>query len=798
MKLNATIFLFVGLLFLVPSTTMAGEIAVTDADSVWMSDLIIASSDVTDSTDAPSQNLIKYAFVSHAESVWNSELISPSSDVLDSTDAPEKNLIKWAFVSHADSVLNIGLEKSDFEALPKPEKWSFAIITDLHIGYDIPDYDGYSYNDTSTGQDYYLVKRLEAIVQRINEIRNKYSIKFVTVLGDISDTAEYSELLKARDILNKLNDPNGDGNLSDGIPYIPLIGNHDVWPYTQKEGIDPDERGKENWATIDLDYPPDGDRYFEGIFWCSFNTLVESQEECLTKNTNIQKIKEQLKNWHKDENTFFPYLQNYAFSYKKINFIVLDYISEARKKEPGYIGAEGNPIVISPPNGSVAWFTNKLKEYEGQPIILLSHYPNLIDENKPVLSIFVGHIHRNFQIGFKTIITAAIIDGYENVIRIVQVKEVEKPSKEDIDYSEIEGIPKEIAPDEIKRPKPYITYIPSNPAPNEDIIFFAKDEIREKDIKSCKWDFGDGTIDQSEKCEVVHSYSPILLWKYTVKVTITYIDGTQRIAEKGIWVLPRFKLKIPEFIIPNLLIDERINVAEIPQNTPESVFITKTASEKKPIGIINVHFEEATEDIDLSNLVADVNLNVRKSILYMSTWPNEIEGDKILFIPSTGVGTIYLCPHAPLLAEITPFCEDIEILDVGESKDDLFVDTITYNNQEYYMIYGVKGTGGGEFGYIEESIKNIHDYIQGLLDNVFKNNPNQRKNALKNKLEEVFVKIENNEYQEAINKLRNDIRAKTDGSIDGNLKDDWITDSVAQKEICIMIDELIIYLQGLL
>jgi len=114
------------------------------------------------------------------------------------------------------------------------------------------------------------------------------------------------------------------------------------------------------------------------------------------------------------------------------------------------------------------------------------------------------------------------------------------------------------------------------------------------------------------------------------------------------------------------------------------------------------------------------------------------------------------------------------------------------------MIYGVKDTGGGEFGYIEESIKNIHYYIQGLLDNVFKNNPNQRKNALKNKLEEVFVKIENNEYQEAINKLRNDIRAKTDGSIDGNLKDDWITDSVAQKEICIMIDELIIYLQGLL
>jgi len=171
--------------------------------------------------------------ISGADSIWNLELTPVSPDVIDSTDAPEENLITDAFVSHADSIWTTGLEKIEWN-----QKWSFAIITDLHIGFDIPDYDGYSYNDASSGQDYYLSKRLEAVIRRINELKDDYNIKFVAVLGDISDTAEYSELLKAREILGLLNDPNQDGDLTDGIPYIPLIGNHDVWQWRQKQATD--------------------------------------------------------------------------------------------------------------------------------------------------------------------------------------------------------------------------------------------------------------------------------------------------------------------------------------------------------------------------------------------------------------------------------------------------------------------------------------------------------------------------------------------------------------------------------
>ena len=87
--------------------------------------------------------------------------------------------------------------------------------------------------------------------------------------------------------------------------------------------------------------------------------------------------------------------------------------------------------------------------------------------------------------------------------------------------------------------------------------------------------------------------------------------------------------------------------------------------------------------------------------------------------------------------------------------------------------------------------------FQDLPDDTFTNNPDQRKNALAEKLEEVLELIDAGEYQEAIDKLQNDIRAKADGSVDGDPSNDWITDPDEQQEICAMIDYLIAYLETL-
>jgi hypothetical protein len=63
------------------------------------------------------------------------------------------------------------------------------------------------------------------------------------------------------------------------------------------------------------------------------------------------------------------------------------------------------------------------------------------------------------------------------------------------------------------------------------------------------------------------------------------------------------------------------------------VLIKVKHSPPTPVGIINVHFENATEDIDLTQIKVNTDLKKKKSLLYMPEWPSEIERSKILFVP---------------------------------------------------------------------------------------------------------------------------------------------------------------------
>jgi hypothetical protein len=46
-----------------------------------------------------------------------------------------------------------------------------------------------------------------------------------------------------------------------------------------------------------------------------------------------------------------------------------------------------------------------------------------------------------------------------------------------------------------------------------------------------------------------------------------------------------------------------------------------------------VHFENLSDDIEFSNLVADTDFEKQKTIFYMENWPSEVERSKILFVP---------------------------------------------------------------------------------------------------------------------------------------------------------------------
>jgi len=670
MKYIKAILLFAILIFFSSFiSAWAEEIIITNADTIWNPDLTKASPDVIDSTDAPPQNLSEAA-ISQADSVWSSDLILVSSDIIDSTDAPPQ-ILPEAYISHADTVWTFGLEKSDFEAPPKPEKWSFAIITDLHIGRGYPDYDSQGYEDGGDGEEYYLTERLNKVVNWINTNKTnidcdgtKCPIKFLAVLGDVADTAEKSEFLKAKSILDKLNDPNSDGNTSDGIPYVPVFGNHDVWPYT--------DSGE---ASTTL-----GENYFDEVFWNE-------------NSTNMRLLRERL-NFQRDNAN--PKYKNFALNYREMNFIGLDFDSRTHVPSPGlktgvWPEAENWDETINWLKDCLEEHKECLKGYEENSNITFSHHPFVGDlamgfsfgpsplpneleeireiiENKNVLANFGGHIHgaypfllpflsENFmnanEADYPSINTTRIIttealmvgsnekDEYlkehnKGLIRIVKVK-----SANEIDYNTIEGKynPETGEGKEFVALNPYVSFdfkiLPGQIYP---CVFFKAHIFSHREY-SLLWEFGDGNTG-SGKWEI-HCYSPFQV-PQTYNVKLTAIDKEMNETE----YITR-EVEVKEGIIPKIIkISEEMKeklelistelgekVTEFGRTMRDWVLIKVKHSLSTPVGLIDVHFEKATQDIDLSNMIADINLNTKKSILYMENWPAEVGERKILFIP---------------------------------------------------------------------------------------------------------------------------------------------------------------------
>jgi len=618
------------------------------------------------------------------------------------------------------------------------QPWSFAIITDLHIGRGYPDYAGSSSNysdENITGSepelDYYLTERLNSAVNWIiaNKGNPNYNIHFVAVLGDIADTAERSELLKAKYVLDRLNDPNGDGNTEDGIPYVPLFGNHDIWPYTDYE------RASSNSSVIG--------KYFEEIFW-KWDPV---------NNKNFVFLKSVTDNFTRQEDEYqgYPYFQNYAFRYKGMNFLGLDFV-ERRSADGGVLpGAEN---FEETDNWTSHWLTEYKNEHDGQgkePVVFLSHHPliphklyafnhwelehiNVImqdyensAEGKQFLGNFAGHVHGyeeallywvkwedanreyaphpDFLVITPVVTTEALMvgsnreDGYlenhnKGIIRIVNViGDVE------IDYDTIEGRYNPSTGEGTQFIALNLHFYFNNdktyPTGNITVSFYPE-AFTQRDI-NYRWDFGDGTIIETGANEVVsHNYTA----PDTYRVTLTAIDNVTSFAES-------FPSDIPveaNVISYTVATSDKVTATstttdqdstQVGRSQKDTLLIGAIHSGAKPVGLITVHFEEATQDIDLTAMVADYDFVTQKSVMYMPTWLAEVEESKILFIPYSQNGTIYVCPQATSLDEVNPHCTDKVILEPGESVNGMTAVPITYDDQQYYLVLGFVDGGGG-------------------------------------------------------------------------------------------------------
>ena len=214
--------------------------------------------------------------------------------------------------------------------LQMSEPWSFALINDIHIGCYYPVYGGPGYDDDATGQHCFLTERLRSTVEWINTNKDgECPIRFVAVNGDLTDSAEESEFRKARELLDGL-----------AVPYVPLFGNHDAWPY----------------AAGAPDGGPTGSAVCNKIFEDEFAALATSPA---------------VSNWTRDPGAVAGTpVNNYSFDVEGLHFLGLDLVS--REAAPNGCGSNGRGVFHPE---TKAWMVDHLAGWSGaEPVVVLSHH----------------------------------------------------------------------------------------------------------------------------------------------------------------------------------------------------------------------------------------------------------------------------------------------------------------------------------------------------------------------------------------------------------------------------------------
>ena len=247
-------------------------------------------------------------------------------------------------------------------------------------------------------------EQLALAVQQVNQRAEE--IAFVVVLGDLTDSGERSEFEAARRELEELE-----------VPWVPLLGNHDTWPYAWS-------KADEGWEEAGS---PTGDELLSEIF-------AEEFEQAATAFPSLV---------HADP-VWNPTIDaesrlvNLAFDHCGTRFVALDTNPRihAPDAEPG-VGPEA--ALHDFDGGTWRWFLSDLTEGPGAQatsVVVLSHHPFMgagaytfeqetlaeieadleaHDLGSRIAAFFGGHIHMDAELegplGLPVILTAATKDG---------------------------------------------------------------------------------------------------------------------------------------------------------------------------------------------------------------------------------------------------------------------------------------------------------------------------------------------------------------------------------------------------
>lgn len=229
-------------------------------------------------------------------------------------------------------------------AVGKTHNFSFIQLTDTHIGEGAPNGDfgtqGWL-DEMPAGDEGNAAMRLRKLVRWINEYADSLKIKFVIVTGDITDSGERSEFLKFKEIMDELK-----------IPYIPQIGNHDVWPYTKNDEAS----------------TPCGDSLMNDIFAGQYLRLASlflhwDNGTRLTRNLN-------------PETQNYNHLQNFSFECNGYTFLLTDF-GTRQHAEPGELGVGPQADLHDFENGTFPWLKKQLERHHNgnENVFIFTHWP---------------------------------------------------------------------------------------------------------------------------------------------------------------------------------------------------------------------------------------------------------------------------------------------------------------------------------------------------------------------------------------------------------------------------------------
>lgn len=140
--------------------------------------------------------------------------------------------------------------QATFGATNAPNSSSLVYLADLHLGEGCASSaKGYQPSDLNC----YSVHNLKQTVERVNVLIAASAgggspIRLVVVGGDVTASAQRSEFVAAKAYLDELT-----------VPYVAMLGNHDVWSYDETVGDRTDQ--------------PMGDELFASIFAPTFAAL---------------------------------------------------------------------------------------------------------------------------------------------------------------------------------------------------------------------------------------------------------------------------------------------------------------------------------------------------------------------------------------------------------------------------------------------------------------------------------------------------------------------------------------------